>query len=92
LLLIYTILQFLSRTKFYFFQLVSLKAELSRKQEEVSKAKAQSQARFIHPTAGPKKQTLLIKTNAGVSERAEKDLEETKEEVDAFKKSRCVFV
>jgi hypothetical protein len=68
-----------------------LKAELSRKQEEVSKAKAQAQAHFIRPVARPKKQTLLLKTNAGVSERAEKDLEEAKEEVDAFKKSRCVY-
>jgi hypothetical protein len=66
-----------------------LKAELSRKQEEVVKAKAQAQAKFIHPVSRLKKQ---IKTNAGVSERAEKDLEEAKEEVDAFKKSRCVFV
>lgn len=77
---------------FLFFQLLSLKAELSRKQEEVVKAKAQAQTQFIRPFPRPKKQTLSIKTNAGVSERAEKDLEEAKEEVDAFKKSRCVFV
>lgn len=71
--------------------LVSLKAELSRKQEEVLKAKAQAQAQFIHPIPRPKKQTLSIKTNAGVSERAEKDLEEAKEEVDLFKKSRAAL-
>jgi hypothetical protein len=78
--------------KFLFFQLVSLKAELSRKQEEVAKAKAQAQAQFIHPVPQPKKQALSIKRNAGVSERGEKDLEEAKEEVDVFKKSRYVFV
>jgi hypothetical protein len=74
------------------FQLISLKAELSRKQEEVVKAKAQAQAQSIHPVPLPKKKTLSTKTNAGVCERAAKDLEETKEEEDAFKKSRCVCV
>jgi hypothetical protein len=75
--------------RFLFFQLVSFKAELSRKQEEVM---AQAQAQFIQSVPRPKKQTLSIKTNAGISERAEKDLEEAKEGVDAFKKSRYVFV
>lgn len=78
--------------RFHSFQLISLKAELSRKQEEVIKAKAQAHAQFIHPVPRPKKQTLWIKTNAGVSERAEKDLEAEQEEEDAFKKSRCVCV
>jgi hypothetical protein len=74
------------------FQLISLKAELSRKQEEVVKAKAQAQAQSIHPVPLPKKKTLCTKTNAGVCERAAKDLEDTKEEEDAFKKSRCVYI
>jgi hypothetical protein len=78
--------------RFLFFQLLSLKAELSRKQEEVVKAKAQAQAQFIHPVPQPKKHTLSIKRNAGVSERAENDSEEGKEEVDVLKKSRYVFV
>jgi uncharacterized protein YpmB len=69
-----------------------LKAELSRKQEEVIKAKAQAQAHFIQSVPRPKKQTLSIKKNAGVSERAEKDLVEEKEDEDALKKSRCVCV
>jgi hypothetical protein len=58
----------------------------------VVKAKAQAQAQFIHPVPRPKKQTLWTKTNAGICERAAKDLEDTKEEEDAFKKSRCVYV
>jgi hypothetical protein len=73
------------------FQLISLKAELSRKQEEVIKAKAQAQAQSIHPVPRPKKHTPCTKTNAGVGERAAKDLEDTEEEEDAFKKSRCVY-
>lgn len=71
--------------------LISLKAELSRKQEEVVKAKAQAQAQSINPVPLPKKKTLCTKTNAGVCERAAKDLEDTKEEEDAFKKSRAAL-
>jgi hypothetical protein len=56
------------------------------------KAKAQAQAQFIHPAPLPKKKTLSTKTNAGVCERAAKDLEETKEEEDVLKKSRCVYI
>jgi hypothetical protein len=69
-----------------------LKAELSRKQEEVITAKAQAQAQSIHPVPRPKKQTLSTKTNAGVCERAAKDVEDTEEEQDALKKSRCVYI
>lgn len=71
--------------------LISLKAELSRKQEEVITAKAQAQAQSIHPVPRPKKQTLSTKTNAGVCERAAKDVEDTEEEQDALKKSRAAL-
>jgi len=85
---------FSNNTRLFFLsiQLISLKAELSRKQEEVVKAKAQAQAQSINPVPLPKKKTLCTKTNAGVCERAAKDLEDTKEEEDAFKKSRCVYL
>ncbi|KAJ4446796.1 hypothetical protein ANN_13494 [Periplaneta americana] len=71
--------------------LVSLKAELSRKQEEVNKAKAQAQAHYIRPLPQPKKQTVWTKQNAGVSERGEKDIEEQVEEDDVLKKSRMAL-
>ncbi|XP_069696304.1 coiled-coil domain-containing protein 174 isoform X2 [Periplaneta americana] len=71
--------------------LVSLKAELSRKQEEVNKAKAQAQAHYIRPLPQPKKQTVWTKQNAGVSERGEKDIEEQAEEDDVLKKSRMAL-
>jgi hypothetical protein len=69
-----------------------LKAELSRKQEEVVKAKAQAQANSVHPVLRPKKQTFSTKTNAGVCERAAKDAEDTKQEEDVFKKSRYMYI
>ncbi|PSN56568.1 Coiled-coil domain-containing protein 174 [Blattella germanica] len=69
--------------------LVSLKAELSRKQDEVNKAKAQGA--YIHPVPRPKKQTIWTKQNAGVSKRDEKDLEQEQEDEDVLKKSRAAL-
>ena len=71
------------------FQLVSLKAELSRKQDEVKRAKVQGA--YLHPVPKPKKQTIFSKKNAGIAERVEKDTEEQKEEEDVLKKSRWVY-
>ncbi|XP_067013476.2 coiled-coil domain-containing protein 174 [Anabrus simplex] len=71
--------------------LVSLKAELSRKHEEVSKAKAAAGSGFIHPVPRPKKETVLTKKNRGVEQRDERDAEERKVEEDAHRKSRAVL-
>ncbi|KAJ9587038.1 hypothetical protein L9F63_019380 [Diploptera punctata] len=68
--------------------LVSLKAELSRKQDEVTKAKVQGA--YLRPFPKIKKQTVWSKQNAGVTERDEKDLEQEEDE-DILKKSRSTL-
>nr|CAD7266393.1 unnamed protein product [Timema shepardi] len=68
--------------------LVSLKAELVRKQAEVHKAKSEAKAHFIHPLPHPKKETVFNKKNKGVGGREERDAEEIKEDEDMHKKSR----
>ncbi|KAL1131348.1 hypothetical protein AAG570_010966, partial [Ranatra chinensis] len=67
-------------------QLISLKAELSRKQEEVEKAKLKET--YIRPVPKLKKEP---KRNAGVEERSNKDVEITEEEVNLLKKSKEVL-
>nr|CAD7578554.1 unnamed protein product [Timema californicum] len=69
-------------------KLVSLKAELVRKQAEVHKAKSEAKAHFIHPLPHPKKETVFNKKNKGVGGREERDAEEIKEDEDMHKKSR----
>uniref|UniRef100_T1HRW0 CCDC174 alpha/beta GRSR domain-containing protein n=1 Tax=Rhodnius prolixus TaxID=13249 RepID=T1HRW0_RHOPR len=66
--------------------LISLKAELSRKQEEIQKVKEQASYTKLPPK--PKKE---IKANPGVDQRNEKDIALTEEEVDLLKKSREVL-
>lgn len=68
-----------------FLQLVSLKAELSRKQQEVSQAKAHGQ--LVRPVK-EKKPTIWSKQNVGVSQRDERDAEQIQEEKDALKNSK----
>ncbi|CAG2067827.1 unnamed protein product, partial [Timema podura] len=69
------------------FQLVSLKAELVRKQAEVHRAKSEAKAHFIHPLPHLKKETVFNKKNKGVEGREERDAEEIKEDEDMHKKS-----
>lgn len=70
------------------FQLVSLKAELLRKQEEVQKVKAQEENKFIQCVTKPGKKTVYSKSNQGVEIRNEKDIQEKQEDVDLHAKSR----
>lgn len=72
---------------YFSLQLVSLKAELSRKQEEVRKAKGLES--YIKLPSKPKE---AVKTNPGVEERKTHDQELLPEEVDLLKKSRYVAV
>ncbi|KAF4516792.1 hypothetical protein B566_EDAN004631 [Ephemera danica] len=70
--------------------LVSLKAELCRKQEEVSEAKVHSQ--FVRPTpSAPKKPNIWDKKNPGVDGREERDFEEIEAENNALKRSRSIL-
>jgi hypothetical protein len=62
-----------------------LKAELSRKQQEVSQAKAHGQ--LLRPSK-EKKTTIWSKQNVGVSQRGERDAEQIEEENKAIKNSR----
>lgn len=67
--------------------LVSLKAELSRKQEEVKKVKGSES--YIKLPPKPKE---TVKANVGVEERNKQDLQELQpEEIDLLKKSREVL-
>ncbi|XP_069822804.1 coiled-coil domain-containing protein 174 [Dendropsophus ebraccatus] len=69
--------------------LVDLKAELFRKQEEFKHEKLAKAAGGIpKPRATLKKPNIWSKQNAGVTARAEKDVEEKTEEDDSLKKSR----
>jgi hypothetical protein len=69
------------------FQLISLKAELSRKQEEVSLAKSQQQ--FVKPStsdkSNKKKGNIWDKKSIGIESKKD---ELTEEEQDSYSKSR----
>ncbi|VVC27943.1 Protein of unknown function DUF4078 [Cinara cedri] len=73
--------------------LVSLKAELLRKQDEANKAKTFSGDSFIRPLPGAKTPSCLLQSNNGVEKRNARDLEEEyKPEVEnSLKKSRDVL-
>ncbi|KAG8435896.1 hypothetical protein GDO86_007115, partial [Hymenochirus boettgeri] len=69
--------------------LVSLKAELFRKQEEFKKEKLSKESGVgSKPRTTNKKPSVFSKQNAGVAGRAEQDVEEKIEEVNALDKSR----
>lgn len=69
--------------------LVDLKAELFRKQEEFKHEKlAKASGGVPKPRAIPKKPNIWNKQNAGVTARAERDVEEKTEEDDSLAKSR----
>lgn len=72
----------------FVFQLIGLKAELSKKQEEVQKVTAQSENRYIPAPVRKEKQTVLTKQNPGVNERIERDNQLDVEEIDLQRKSR----
>ncbi|XP_064606038.1 coiled-coil domain-containing protein 174-like [Liolophura sinensis] len=67
--------------------LVDLKAELFRKQEEFKTQKLQK-ATFIKSRVTEKKPNIWSKKNAGVLQRAERDLEAKAEEENSLEKSR----
>ncbi|XP_022175590.1 coiled-coil domain-containing protein 174 [Myzus persicae] len=73
--------------------LVSLKAELLRKQDEANKAKSFSGDTFIRPLPGAKTPSCLLQSNEGVEKRNAKDLEEeyTPDIENSLKKSRDVL-
>lgn len=73
--------------------LVSLKAELLRKQDEANKAKSFSGDTFIRPIPGAKTPSCLLQSNEGVEKRNAKDLEEeyTPDVENSLKKSRDVL-
>lgn len=56
--------------------MVSLKAELLRKQDEANKAKSFSGDTFIRPVPGAKTPSCLLQSNEGVEKRNAKDLEQ----------------
>ena len=61
--------------------IIDLKAELFRKQEQFKQQKLQSNnASFIKSKATEKKPTIWSKQNAGVLQRAQKDIETKVEE------------
>ncbi|NXA06222.1 CC174 protein, partial [Sapayoa aenigma] len=69
--------------------LVDLKAELFRKQEEFKKEKLLKDAGvFAKPRTSTKKPSIWTKQNAGVANRATKDVEQKTEEQDILDKSR----
>ncbi|XP_075687946.1 coiled-coil domain-containing protein 174 [Rhinoderma darwinii] len=69
--------------------LVDLKAELFRKQEEFKHEKLSKVAGGVpKPREAPKKPNIWSKQNAGVTARAERDVEEKTEEDDSLAKSR----
>ncbi|NXT94336.1 CC174 protein, partial [Anhinga rufa] len=69
--------------------LVDLKAELFRKQEEFKKEKLLKDAGiFAKPKTSNKKPSIWNKQNAGVANRAEKDVEQKTEEEHILDKSR----
>ncbi|NWI52861.1 CC174 protein, partial [Calyptomena viridis] len=69
--------------------LVDLKAELFRKQEEFKKEKLLKDAGvFAKPRTSNKKPSIWTKQNAGVANRAMKDVEQKTEEQDILDKSR----
>ncbi|KAJ1110729.1 hypothetical protein NDU88_008076 [Pleurodeles waltl] len=69
--------------------LVDLKAELFRKQEEFKKEKLLKDAGApVKPKTVNKKSNIWTKQNSGVTERAEKDVEERIEEEKTLDKSR----
>ncbi|XP_032066858.1 coiled-coil domain-containing protein 174 [Thamnophis elegans] len=69
--------------------LVDLKAELFRKQEEFKKEKLLKDAGvYVKPKTVNKKPTIWTKQNKGVSDRAEKDVEQKIEEQQTLDKSR----
>ncbi|XP_070594425.1 coiled-coil domain-containing protein 174 isoform X2 [Erythrolamprus reginae] len=69
--------------------LVDLKAELFRKQEEFKKEKLLKDAGVhVKPKTVNKKPTIWTKQNKGVSDRAEKDVEQKIEEQQTLDKSR----
>lgn len=69
--------------------LVDLKAELFRKQEEFKKEKLLKDAGApVKPKTVNKKPNIWVKQNSGVTERAEKDVEERTEEEKTLDKSR----
>ncbi|KAK9503223.1 hypothetical protein O3M35_011841 [Rhynocoris fuscipes] len=66
--------------------MISLKAELTRKQEEVKKVKEHESYIKLPPKPKP-----IVKTNPGVEERNENDIRLSEEEVDLLKKSKEVL-
>ncbi|KAK3585520.1 hypothetical protein CHS0354_022929 [Potamilus streckersoni] len=70
--------------------LIDLKAELYRKQEEFNRQKLQSQNSYVKgkPSSSEKKPSIWSKKNAGVLERAQRDIEEKVEEENVFEKSK----
>ncbi|XP_063225675.1 coiled-coil domain-containing protein 174 [Bacillus rossius redtenbacheri] len=71
--------------------LVSLKAELARKQEEVNRAKSEAKNTFAKLPSHPKKQTVLTRKNAGVDNRNATDCVEIETDEDDLKKSRAAL-
>lgn len=56
--------------------MVSLKAELLRKQDEANKAKSFHGDTFIRPIPGAKTPSCLLQSNEGIEKRNAKDLEQ----------------
>ena len=71
--------------------LVDLKAELLRKQEQLRKERAQNASKLVHPKPVPKKASVWSKRNAGVLERAQRDLEAKEEAEDILSKSKAAL-
>ncbi|XP_052119845.1 LOW QUALITY PROTEIN: coiled-coil domain-containing protein 174 [Frankliniella occidentalis] len=69
--------------------LLSLKAELARKHEEATKAKAQAQGSFIKPLAKPAKSSIFSHTNA--SNHSSKKKELSAEEESKIQRSRSAL-
>ncbi|KAJ1531823.1 hypothetical protein ONE63_000476 [Megalurothrips usitatus] len=63
--------------------LLSLKAELARKHEEATKAKAQAQGNYIKPLAKPAKSSIFSRSNTGVDQRQENDIPELTDDEEA---------
>ncbi|XP_023233714.1 coiled-coil domain-containing protein 174-like [Centruroides sculpturatus] len=79
------------RININFSSLIDLKAELFKKQEALKAEKLRRE--FGQPSAEPPKKKS-VKQNAGVQERAKKDLEEkpvSQEEIDLLQQSRTVL-
>ncbi|XP_071448753.1 coiled-coil domain-containing protein 174 [Hetaerina americana] len=71
--------------------LVSLKAELSKKQEEARQARLKGNGETVVPTQIPQKISEYNRKNHGVDERNQKDAEQIAEEEASCRKSRVAL-